>query len=166
LPNSLIYDINNFGMAVSLDVPCFFVREVRIIINRYKCVFFTVSLLFIAGAISPPWGHAGMRWDQDGMSGKDNMGAMGGKSIFDGMPTETECRICHDDLDRFPVLEYPNVDLHHNLFGTVIPEPSESTAPDAPGAVLDEVYECVSHGNVKVHMNRDQELVEFVEYGW
>jgi hypothetical protein len=112
--------------------------------NRYKCVFFTVSLLLIAGAISPPWGHAGMRWNQDGMSGKDNMGAMGGKSIFDGIPTETECRICHDDLDRFPMLEYPNGRLHHNLVGTVIPEPDESTAPDAPGAVPGEFYGCLS----------------------
>ena len=112
--------------------------------SRYKCVFFTISLLFIAVAISPPWGYAGMRWDQDGMSGKDNMDAMGGKSIFDGIPTETECRICHDDLDRFPMLEVSNVILHHYLIGTVVPEPGESTAPDAPGAVPGKFYECLS----------------------
>jgi hypothetical protein len=67
----------------------FFVKDVRIMTSRYKCVFFIVSLLFIAGAISLPWGHAGMRWDQDGMGGMDNMGAMGGKSIFNGIPMGT-----------------------------------------------------------------------------
>lgn len=113
-------------------------------ISRYKCVFFTISLLFIAVAISPPWGHAGMRVDQDGMSGKDNMDAMDGKSIFDGIPTTAECRICHDDLDRFPMLEDTNARLHHNLIGTVIPGLDESTAPDAPGAVPGEDYGCLS----------------------
>lgn len=96
-----------------------------------------------------------MRSDQDGMSGKDNMDATGGKSIFDGDPTETECRICHDDLDRFPVPEDLNVGcmvyLHHNLINTVIPEPDESVAPDAPGAVPGELYECLSCHDIGHH---------------
>ena len=117
---------------------------VRIMTSRYKCVFFTVSLLFIAVAISPPWGHAGMKWDQNGMSVNNNMDSIGGKIIFNGIPTETECRNCHDDPDRFPVLEYSNVVLHHNLIDTVIPEPGESTAPDAPDAVPGELYGCLS----------------------
>ena len=70
--------------------------------------------------------------------------AVGGKSIFDGIPTTAECRICHDDLDRFPMMEVSNVVLHHNLIGTAIPEPDESTAPDAPGGVPGEPYECLS----------------------
>ena len=51
-----------------------------------------------------------------------------------------------DDLDRFPMLEDSNVVLHHNLylFGTVIPEPDESIAPDAPGTVPGELYGCLS----------------------
>jgi len=87
--------------------------------SRYKSIFFAVSLLFLAGAISSPWCHAGQ------------------KSIFTGIPTEADCRICHDDQDF-------NVLLHHNLIGTVIPELDESLAPDAPNAVPGELYECQS----------------------
>jgi hypothetical protein len=47
-------------------------------------------------------------------------------------------------MDRFPMLEVSNVFLHHYLIDTVIPEPDESTAPDAPGAVPSELYECLS----------------------
>ena len=86
--------------------------------SRYKSILFAVLLLFLAGAISSPWCYAGAR------------------SIFDGIPTEAECRICHgNDL---------NVLLHHNLIGTVIPYPDESTAPDAPNAVPGDPYGCSS----------------------
>ena len=87
--------------------------------SKYKSIFFAVSLLFLAGAISSPWAHAGA------------------KSIFNGIPTVTDCRICHGDTD-FTVL------LHHDLIGTVIPEGDESTAPDAPDAVPGDLYECMS----------------------
>jgi len=95
-------------------------------ISRNKCLYFAVSLLFLAGAISPSFAHASAR------------------SIFDGVPTETSCRICHDDLERFPELEDSNVNLHHNLIYTVVPELNESKAPDTPNAVPGEVYECIS----------------------
>ena len=86
--------------------------------SRYGSILFAISLLFLAGAISSPWCHAGRR------------------SIFTGIPTEADCRLCHgDDM---------NVVLHHNLIGTVIPEWDESTAPGASNAVPGEPYECLS----------------------
>ena len=94
--------------------------------SRYKSILFAISLLFLAGAISSPCAYAGSR------------------IIFDGIPTVTDCLICHDDLERFPVLEDSDITLHHNLIDTVIPELYESTAPDAPNAVPGEVYECLS----------------------
>jgi hypothetical protein len=110
------------------------------------CLLYYFTIVHRCGDLSTLWGHAGMSLDRDGMSETDNMDAMGGKSIFDGIPTEEDCRICHDDLDRFPMLEYTNVDLHHNLIGTVIPELDESTAPDFPDAGTGELnlYECLS----------------------
>ncbi|MCJ7603968.1 MAG: hypothetical protein MUO63_21035 [Desulfobulbaceae bacterium] len=86
--------------------------------SRCKSILFAVSLLFLAGAISSPWAHA---LDLN---------------IFDGDPTEEQCRICHDD-------QVFNTDRHHLLLDTVIPEPDESLAPDAP-AVPGELYDCQS----------------------
>lgn len=39
----------------------------------------------------------------------------GGMTIYDGVPTEAECRICHDDLINFPMLSVTNVEKHHAL---------------------------------------------------
>ncbi|MBI4792388.1 MAG: hypothetical protein HY789_06630 [Deltaproteobacteria bacterium] len=63
----------------------------------------------------------------------------GGVTGGDGLPTEADCRVCHDDLLRFPVLEKSNVDKHHLLVGSLIVEP---TAP--PDAVLADTYECLT----------------------
>ena len=90
--------------------------------SRYKSIFFAVSLLFLAGALSSPWCHAGQR------------------SIFTGIPTEADCRLCHGDTDDTAT----TVALHHILTDTEIPEWDESTAPDAPNAVPGEPYECLS----------------------
>lgn len=70
--------------------------------------------------------------------------AMGGMSIFDGAPTEGACRNCHEDLVNFPMLERINQDRHHFLVGTPIPLPEDSKAPDAPGGIAGEDYECMS----------------------
>ncbi|MDH3973602.1 MAG: hypothetical protein OEV42_04915 [Deltaproteobacteria bacterium] len=70
--------------------------------------------------------------------------AMGGMSIFDGVPTEEACRDCHEDLINFPMLERSNPDKHHLLVGTPIPLPEDSTAPNAPGGFPGEDYECMS----------------------
>lgn len=40
----------------------------------------------------------------------------GGMSIFDGAPTEEGCRVCHDDLENFPMLEVTNSEKHHTEF--------------------------------------------------
>ncbi|MBI5556473.1 MAG: hypothetical protein HY885_02435 [Deltaproteobacteria bacterium] len=61
-------------------------------------------------------------------------GATGG----DGLPGEADCRACHDDLVRFPLLEEANTNKHHLLTGTEIILP---TAP--PGAVIADTYECL-----------------------
>ncbi len=61
-----------------------------------------------------------------------------GMKIFDGPPTAPQCRNCHYDLERFPLLGLylglRNPDRHHLLIGTTIPPRSRSKAPDAIGA--------------------------------
>ena len=68
----------------------------------------------------------------------------GGMSIFSGFPTEEECRVCHEDLQRFPQLETNNPGRHHDLIGTPIPENYDSLAPDAPGGVPGDPYNCTA----------------------
>ena len=103
-------------------------------LNRVLCM---VSLLVI-GIVYLPGGHA--RMGDGGWGG----GGMGGRSIFDGFPTEEQCRDCHEDLVRFPQLELANPDRHHRLIGTPIPDPGQSKAPDAPGGTPGEPYECLA----------------------
>ena len=42
--------------------------------------------------------------------------AAAGMSIYDGEPTEADCRMCHDDLVGFPMLLASNPDRHHAIF--------------------------------------------------
>ncbi|MBU0944888.1 MAG: hypothetical protein KJ804_19510 [Proteobacteria bacterium] len=37
-----------------------------------------------------------------------------GMSILDGVPTEAGCRICHDDLIKYPMLSVTNLVKHHS----------------------------------------------------
>lgn len=72
-----------------------------------------------------------------------------GMQIFDGPPTAPQCRNCHYDLERFPMLGLylgvKNPDRHHLLIGTVIPPQNRSKAPDAIGATNEgELYNCLS----------------------
>ena len=68
----------------------------------------------------------------------------GMRSIFVGEPDEAECRNCHDNLTQFPMLLASNPDRHHLLIGTPIPMLYDSKAPDAPGGVPGEPYDCFS----------------------
>ncbi len=68
----------------------------------------------------------------------------GGMSIFSGAPTAEECRVCHEDLQRFPQLETNNPGRHHDLIGTPVPEIYYSLAPDAPGGVPGDPYDCTA----------------------
>jgi hypothetical protein len=63
----------------------------------------------------------------------------GGVTGGDGLPAEADCRVCHDDLLRFPLLAVKNVNKHHLLLGSPVVEP---TAP--PDAVPADTYECLS----------------------
>lgn len=38
-----------------------------------------------------------------------------GMSIYDGEPTEADCRMCHDNLVGFPMLLASNPDRHHAI---------------------------------------------------
>ncbi len=72
-----------------------------------------------------------------------------GMKIFDGEPTAPQCRNCHYDLERFPMLGLnkgiKNPDRHHLLIGTAIPPRSRSKAPDAIGAINEGApYTCFS----------------------
>jgi len=69
--------------------------------------------------------------------------------IFDGPPTAPQCRNCHYNLKRFPILGLylglRNPDRHHLLIGTTIPPISRSKAPDAIGAKNSGArYDCFS----------------------
>lgn len=55
----------------------------------------------------------------------------------DGLPTEADCRSCHDDLIKFPFLNETNAYKHHLLIDTQIILP---TAP--PGVEPGETYDC------------------------
>ncbi|MBU0943965.1 MAG: hypothetical protein KJ804_17520 [Proteobacteria bacterium] len=57
----------------------------------------------------------------------------------DSSLSEALCRSCHEDLDRFPGLQYSNPDKHHLLIGQEIPQPT--IAPYQPSAYN---YECLS----------------------
>ena len=67
-------------------------------------------------------------------------GGMGGEGITggDGLPTEEDCRSCHDNLFKFPTLEEGNVNKHHHLVGSEI---VLSTAP--PEAEFGDTYNCL-----------------------
>lgn len=65
-------------------------------------------------------------------------GSYGGMTGGDGLPTEADCRSCHDDLIGFPFLNETNVNKHHLLIGSPI---ILSTIP--PGAEPGEIYECL-----------------------
>ncbi len=112
---------------------------------KFNWILCAVSLLAVSAAYSPD-GHARMGGGGMGGGGMGGGGMGGGgmMSIFAGFPTEAECRNCHEDLERFPQLEMPNPDRHHLLNGTPIPDPSQSKAPDAPGGIPGEPYECTS----------------------
>lgn len=47
--------------------------------------------------------------------GAGSGGSSGGMAIYDGAPTEADCRMCHDNLAGFPMLLATNPDRHHAL---------------------------------------------------
>ncbi len=53
--------------------------------------------------------------------------------------SESDCRVCHEDLDRFPQLANSNPDKHHLLLGSQIQAPVI-----APYASEGDTYECLS----------------------
>ncbi|RJX27568.1 MAG: hypothetical protein C4531_13565 [Desulfurivibrio sp.] len=65
-------------------------------------------------------------------------GSYGGETGGDGLPVEADCRGCHEDLVRFPMLAATNVNKHHQLVGDPI---VLTTAP--PDVEPGEVYECL-----------------------
>ncbi len=114
--------------------------------NQFNRKLYTALLLAFSVAYLPV-SHARMGGGGRGGGGMGGGGMGGGggmMSIFDGFPTEAECRNCHEDLERFPQLEIVNPDRHHRLIGTPIPDPRQSKAPDAPGGTPGEPYECTS----------------------
>lgn len=70
----------------------------------------------------------------------------GGSSYGGGDPviTEKDCRLCHEDLPRFPGLKNTNPDKHHLLLGKEIAQPT--IAPYVTGGYK---YECLSCHNIE-----------------
>jgi hypothetical protein len=63
-----------------------------------------------------------------------------------GMPDSTDsyleasdCRLCHENPDQFPLEDETISNRHHLLYGTVIPQHT-----DAPYGISGELYECLS----------------------
>lgn len=89
-----------------------------------------------------------------------------GMQIFDGPPTAPQCRNCHYDLERFPMLGLNlgirNPDRHHLLIGSIIPPISRSKAPDAVGAKdSGALYECFSCHVMKLDLvTLENEFIE------
>lgn len=68
----------------------------------------------------------------------DSYGSWDGTN-YGGTPTEAQCRVCHEDLKRFPLLKYRNPDKHHLLLGSKIPSPTI-----APNGIPGQTYQCLS----------------------
>lgn len=79
-------------------------------------------------------------YSPSGVAGMGN----GGRTIFEGLPTEDQCRNCHDDLARFPQLAHVNADRHHRLVGSPVPQLGDSKAPNTPGGTPGDPYECTA----------------------
>ncbi len=84
----------------------------------------------------------------DARNGKGKRG--GGMSIFDGTPTETDCRACHGDATNLPhpLLQVTNSDKHHALIGEPIVGLADGLFDTvAPGDTSTGLYECMTcHG--------------------
>lgn len=95
--------------------------------HQARLFFAWACLLAILHLFSCPvsWASSG------GMTG-------GGITGGDGLPTEADCRSCHDNLVEFPLLGETNVNKHHLLVGSQIILP---TAP--PDAEFGDTYECL-----------------------
>jgi hypothetical protein len=96
-----------------------------------KCIIgYTVLILSVLTACQT-WAGKG------GMAG--NGTSDGGRSIFEEIPTEIQCRSCHDDLSSFPMLEDTNSNKHHLLIGKNI---TELTSPT--GTIVENYYTCTA----------------------
>ncbi|MCB2180579.1 MAG: hypothetical protein KQH63_00960 [Desulfobulbaceae bacterium] len=72
----------------------------------------------------------------------NNSTSYGGGSPYWDDTIESECRFCHEDLDRFPQLDDTNPNKHHLLTGKLVEPPVI-----APYASEGDTYECSScHG--------------------
>ncbi|MBA3007999.1 MAG: hypothetical protein KKB91_04830 [Proteobacteria bacterium] len=68
----------------------------------------------------------------------------GGYGGGDRAIIEKDCRLCHEDLPRFPGLKNTNPDKHHFLLGKEIAQPT--IAPYVTGGYK---YECLSCHNIE-----------------
>ena len=82
--------------------------------------------------------HVSQSWAGNGTMAKGSSSTTG-RDIFYAIPSELECRACHDDLNRFPMLGDTNPNKHHLLISTDITEP---TVP--PGTILGDYYTCLT----------------------
>jgi hypothetical protein len=126
------------------------VKNKKIILLSITTAIFTATLL-LSSVDASAWGSSesssydGGTWGSSGSSYSDTSSGSSwddgssGSGGWGGSLTEEDCRICHENLDRFPQLQDINPDKHHLLVGLEIP--SSTIAPYGnPG----ENYECTS----------------------
>jgi hypothetical protein len=92
-------------MKKSISVPMVTCFSKTRFFHQARKFFAWASLLAAFHLFACPLGWASGGWMTDG-------GVTGG----DGLPTEADCRSCHEDLLKFPMLQEANVNKHHRLW--------------------------------------------------
>jgi hypothetical protein len=123
-------------------------KKYNYLLYIFAVAFISAAMLFVsdeAFAWSSSYSSSGGGWggSSGSSSGSSSSGwgggSDGGWGGGSGSLTEEDCRLCHENLDRFPQLEDINPDKHHLLVGLEIPK---STV--APFGFPGELYECTS----------------------
>ena len=116
-----------------------------ILLTSIIVTLFTATLFFApveAGTRCSP----DKLWDLSDDSMDYRMDGGGGGSI-----TEDDCRLCHEDLQRFPGLINTNPDKHHLLVGQEIQQPTI-----APYETSGANHECLS-----CHLTEQVDVMDF-----
>jgi hypothetical protein len=96
---------------------------------------FTATLFFAHVAVASKRSSRYSSLSSDGMNGYRGP---------DSVITEKDCRLCHEDLPRFPRLKNTNPDKHHLFLGKDIQQPTS-----APYITSGYKYECLSCHNIE-----------------
>ncbi len=112
------------------------------------------ALVLVGGLVITPSVEA--RMSKGGQMGGSQMG---GRAIFEGAPSEMQCRLCHggEQITPHPTLGVANQNRHHARIGTPIVGLAYGTHDTvAPGDVSTGEYQCMS-----CHSKYNEETQEY-----